>query len=507
MCTGCSPSSYDDNSISVNAGDDQSVNELEEVTLMGVGSSSVNEDLNFEWKQISGPEAETSDLNTPTLNFRAPQVADYTTISFSLTVSNNTGESMTDSVNIAVHNISDFEPPEDYITVCSYTTPVDGFDYSCLFKRFDDYGYGKIGDFKVTDPERFFVNVEQRLSYLKSFPPELVELACQKGASSDIGFDTYNPEAVVDSSEEPDYPGLHNPLVIGRVHHQYLHNQEAGEMLARILTRWAKAEVDIGVDYLANRASIYQMGLYMPLYVLAYDAIKNQSFFSDNDQSYVYQYLDTLVSELYIFEGQRTNSQTYNGIDVINQAWSQDLGVMIFGILDNNNIYFQHGIRRFFNVLDGMIRPDGSIYFESQRGGAALHYTLYSTAQLLRIAELAYQQGYDLYEVEIDGISLHTIIEFNIGALENSELLHQYTQYQNPETCNPEQCENWNNLLYSDSNPAGFNMSSSWPEFELYRKRFPNSPLVSRYLELFPEDDFMSIAEGPFIQSCEFRSF
>jgi len=104
----------------------------------------------------------------------------------------------------------------------------------------------------------------------------------------------------------------------------------------------------------------------------------------------------------------------------------------------------------------------------------------------------------------VDGVSLHTIMAFHISALEDPELMHQYTQFQNPDACNEVQCANWDRQICSEEY-LSFCYEGAWPTFEIYRKRFPSSPLVGRYLALFPDVDFQNLAEGPFMQTCEFR--
>ena len=163
---------------------------------------------------------------------------------------------------------------------------------------------------------------------------------------------------------------------------------------------------------------------------------------------------------------------------------------------------FQMGIARYFAILDGLVRPDGSHVYESQRGGAALLYSLNATAVMIRMAELAANQGYDLYSAEVNGIGLHKIVEFHLSVLEDETLLHPYSGASTL-FCTPEQCENWNNQR--GNHPFGIPADRAWPEFDIYRKRFPDSPLVDRFLELFPDETNVNPWEGPYLQACEFR--
>ena len=69
-----------------------------------------------------------------------------------------------------------------------------------------------------------------------------------------------------------------------------------------------------------------------------------------------------------------------------------------------------------------------------------------------------------------------------------------------------EQCDNWNNMVYGENNVGGFNYNGTWAEYEVYRKRFPDSPITQRFLAMFPDESRTQVAEGPFIHTCEYRA-
>ena len=161
---------------------------------------------------------------------------------------------------------------------------------------------------------------------------------------------------------------------------------------------------------------------------------------------------------------------------------------------------FQRGIKRFFVLIDGTVRSDGSHTYESQRAGSALTYSLNATAELIRLAELAANQGYDLYTVKVNGVSLIDVIEFHVAVLEDETLMHPYSGH-NQMFCD-ESCDTWNNLRLE---PHGWPISAGWPEFEIFRARFPESPLIERFQNMYPDNEHVYKQEGPYFQGCEFR--
>lgn len=87
-----------------NAGHDQTVQSNSTVLL--VGSSSKDQDgdaLTYHWAQITGkPAINLGGANTPVWEFRAPNVATDTSLTFQLTVTDTEGLSDTGTVNVVV---------------------------------------------------------------------------------------------------------------------------------------------------------------------------------------------------------------------------------------------------------------------------------------------------------------------------------------------------------------------------------------------------------------------
>ena len=76
----------------VNAGDDQEINELTMVSLLGQVQSDNSTSTRFKWRQISGPSVEIINANSQNASFLAPDVDANDILKFELEV--------TDSKNI-----------------------------------------------------------------------------------------------------------------------------------------------------------------------------------------------------------------------------------------------------------------------------------------------------------------------------------------------------------------------------------------------------------------------
>lgn len=89
------------------AGDDQSVDEGDSVTLDGSGSSDPDDDsVDFSWSQTAGPAAVIDDTRRENPTVTAPEVAADTTLTFQLVVSDGLVSSAADTVDVLVRHVN-----------------------------------------------------------------------------------------------------------------------------------------------------------------------------------------------------------------------------------------------------------------------------------------------------------------------------------------------------------------------------------------------------------------
>jgi len=81
------------------AGPNQAVDEGDDVILSGDGSENVD---SYSWRQTAGAGVQLNNSNSSAPTFTAPSISGETVLTFELTVSNDSGDSSTDSVSIVV---------------------------------------------------------------------------------------------------------------------------------------------------------------------------------------------------------------------------------------------------------------------------------------------------------------------------------------------------------------------------------------------------------------------
>ena len=123
----------------VNAGDDQTYREGNEVMLTGSASDSDGSIVSYQWQQTAGIAVTLQDANSATARFSIPAITEDSSFEFQLTVTDNDGGSATDSISITAIN----ERPVSELNI------VDANLRHCVDTAIANAGYVHISDIKV----------------------------------------------------------------------------------------------------------------------------------------------------------------------------------------------------------------------------------------------------------------------------------------------------------------------------------------------------------------------
>jgi hypothetical protein len=148
--------------------------------------------------------------------------------------------------------------------------------------------------------------------------------------------------------------------------------------------------------------------------------------------------------------------------------------LMAWGIDTGNNANFASGVQRYIYTLSQQTNPDGSFPLEVSRGSCALRYQALRIGNLVSIAELAANQGYDLYSMSFNGVTLDTAIKFLLDATANPALVAGYATQNG--VCNLPTGSPIGISTYTV--PGGQYIRSAW--VESYIARFPQTTLGQR---------------------------
>ncbi len=100
---------------------------------------------------------------------------------------------------------------------------------------------------------------------------------------------------------------------------------------------------------------------------------------------------------------------------------------MAFGVVVGEKRRINKGVSIYKSAIRGM-RRDGSLPNDSERWGSAIHYTNVAIASLVVMAEIAANQGVDLYGFKAGQKSLDHAISFLIEVTQNPILITGYAK-------------------------------------------------------------------------------
>ncbi len=171
-----------------------------------------------------------------------------------------------------------------------------------------------------------------------------------------------------------------------------------------------------------------------------------------------------------------------NNSNCNNHRYLRDSMNAMWGALSGDDARFQKGIERYVVALAQM-RPDGSLPLETQRGARALWYQRHGVTNLVVIAEVAANQGYDLYALKgPQGADLHTAVDFLMRGIADPSLVLDYAKAN----YRPGPSNNWREQDLGFLIPRGRNRYMAWAE--PYMRRFPHHPNTQALRNLVHED-------------------
>ena len=143
----------------------------------------------------------------------------------------------------------------------------------------------------------------------------------------------------------------------------------------------------------------------------------------------------------------------------------------LWGVISNDSVYFQAAIKQFYITLDHA-RADGSHGWEVRKGTTGSKRStrgLKKMNQVLNfvtiIAEIAANQGYDLYSIQNKrGVNFHKMVEFLVEASTNKNLKTSYNDSSIQDT------------RFLRGRKGSINLA--WAE--AYVRRFPDRPVSEK---------------------------
>lgn len=189
-------------------------------------------------------------------------------------------------------------------------------------------------------------------------------------------------------------------------------NEYYAECLVKFLDNWAQEGALLDFYYhwedpqawFSLESMIFAAGM-------AYSVVRPHATGLEEEKGRVEEWLNELANTHMEIEG--ADSSCCN-----NHFYRRALYATTVGVLTEDNDMFRFGVSAVYSALHDMTE-EGAFPLEMERGRRATHYQNYALLYLIPIMEIAARQGYDVYEMEIDGLTMHDAVDFAMDILED----------------------------------------------------------------------------------------
>lgn len=101
-----------------------------------------------------------------------------------------------------------------------------------------------------------------------------------------------------------------------------------------------------------------------------------------------------------------------------NHFYRRALYASMVGVLTEDDALFQFGVSAVYSALHEML-PTGGFPRELARGRRALHYQNYALLYLITNMQIIARQGYNIFDLRVDGKSIHDAVALAVEGLEH----------------------------------------------------------------------------------------
>ncbi|PRY72781.1 alginate lyase family protein [Halomonas ventosae] len=192
------------------------------------------------------------------------------------------------------------------------------------------------------------------------------------------------------------------------------------ECLVRFLDHWAQQEAltDFYYDSLEPQAWFATESMIFAA-AMAYANVRPFVEGMEEERERVEAWLNGLAHQHADIPGGEGNSCCNN------HFYRRALYASMVGVLTEDDELFRFGVSAIHAALNDMTQ-EGAFPLEVSRGRRAIHYQNYGLLYLITNMQVIARQGYDIFELEVDGHTIHDAIDFLFAILDDPAALGDY---------------------------------------------------------------------------------
>jgi poly(beta-D-mannuronate) lyase len=286
---------------------------------------------------------------------------------------------------------------------------------------------------KVNQPNASYFDVKTRIELIKTTTDPIL-VAAAKRFQTYHGAEIPTPEPVDDyrvarvtcedrrSYQEDTEPLTAFERAITELAALYVSTDDLSyaKGLLRVLRAWADKDALLSFEYNGNHEQAwYAVDWAASAAGFAYSIIRGNPGLNKDTKLKVEKWLNEVARKQISYPGDHT--PCWN-----NHVYWRGLEAAIVGAVSDDDYLFGYGIEQYRSALASM-NTDGSLPLEMEKGSRAIRSQNLALLPLVYIAEVASRQGYNLYDVTIDGKDIHGAVGFLIAAIKDNHLVKKYS--------------------------------------------------------------------------------
>lgn len=188
------------------------------------------------------------------------------------------------------------------------------------------------------------------------------------------------------------------------------------ECLVRFLDTWAEADALMEFYYSAAEPQAwYSTESMIFAAALAYSIVRDQVEGMEAETEAVDGWLQRLAHKHSGIEGEMPSCCN-------NHFYRRALYASMIGVLAEDDALFRFGVSAIYSALHDLTE-EGALPLEMRRGRRATHYQNYALLYLIPIMQIVERQGYDVFDLTVEGRSIHDAVDFAMRAMNDPDAL------------------------------------------------------------------------------------
>ena len=300
-----------------------------------------------------------------------------------------------------------------------------------------------LSDYRVTAPDAGYFDVEARMETLSSTEnsillqeiddlsqgPSCQQMMAYEPITTQLRVPGYypNPEEW-ELASEPLFQFEDN---VSKLAGSFVASHDAyyAECLVRFLDQWAEQDAltDFYYDSVEPQAWFATESMIFAA-AMAYATVRPFVEGMEEERESIETWLNQLAHQHADIPGGEGNSCCNN------HFYRRALYASMVGVLTEDNELFRFGVSAIHAALHDMTEQ-GAFPLEVSRGRRATHYQNYGLLYLITNMQVISRQGYDIFDLEIDGHTIHDAVDFLFTILDDPAALgdmaprEQYTGF------------------------------------------------------------------------------